>query len=245
MDFVRKGGFKPSFPEREGVTEFPIPLEWPKEDPWYSKELFETNGEEKIFEAYAASKRGDVMLKSIRKSGHVRLVDRVETVRDENGKIDPALSAVFCTEQTNQFDKNRPEARSSFFVSRRYSFKNLFEKEFMPITFCIYKEKKPDLLPAYIVFDGKNTPETVFSGLNGRISSIFPLNYVRLTLKDGDGKTKAWVTRFLEFKEYEYTLYDEFGELVKKAAPGKYTFTLRAGIGRGGCDIERFEINVK
>ena len=244
IDFTGSVGFKVS-KEREGTVSFATELKTPEKSTWYSRDLFTTNGKEKIYEGYSKLGPGDILLKSISGSGHVRLVDHVNVKKAISGAINYAQSEVVCIEQTNAWDKERPGINSTWYVGHVYSFQTLYSTEFMPLTLDIYHEEAPVLKTAYITFDGKNTPQGITEYLEGVVASNFPLNYITLTVKNSKGETVRNINMFLEFKSYRVGIKTKQYELINGLEPGNYTFILRAGIGRGGCEIENFDFTVK
>lgn len=97
----------------------------------------ERNTEEEIYECYAKATRADAIINVWDKAGHCRMLDTVVTVR-ENGKINPEKSYVKCLEQTwswdPQLDFEKCGYMTTWFVGHEYSFKTLYEKNFLPIT---------------------------------------------------------------------------------------------------------------
>lgn len=243
IDFYGSGGFKPN-PKRYGILDFPIELQVP-ETSWYSADLHNLNGQDKIFEAYAALGPGDMLYKHIDGSGHTRMVDHVELSTNFSGEVNYARSQIVCIEQTNQFDKERPGINSTWYVGHKYGFSTLFQTGFMPVTLCIYHEENPVLKSAYITFNGNNTPESVLEALDGSVESNFVLNYVRLSLTDKSGNVVSFVQKNLLNQSYSYNIRKDHYPLFNGVPAGTYTFTLRAGIGRGACDIQQFEVTIK
>ena len=93
--------------------------------------------------------------------------------------------------------------------------------------------------------DGMNSSETIKDRLNGTIESNFPLSYVRITIKDKNGNIAAEKLHYALPKSYKANLRNMHYELeLDKLPQGTYTYTLRAGIARGGVDIENFEFTI-
>lgn len=249
---------KPTKPteERKGLLELPVdrrgrpilkdPTMFGYDETWTTTELFKCNSKESVMKAYAACDAGDILYLSVVGSGHTRMVDKVVYNRDKEGNIDPASSYILTIEQTNAWDKERPGVNSTWWIDHKYTFATLYSKNFYPVTLNIFHEDTP-LETAYILYNGKNSPETAQTRLNGTVSSNFPLTYLLLTLKDSEGRTvsfaKAYRNDFTQF--YSADLEDYREELFKGVAKGTYTFTARAGIARGGVDLESFEVTVE
>ena len=246
MDFPGSGGFKPTV-ARYGVLMYPIELKVP-EGSYFSRDLINLNGKDKIFEAYAALDAGDMLYKNIETSGHVRMVDHVEVKTSLSGKPNYAQSQVVCVEQTNAFDQQRKlsnNINSTFFVDRKYAFSTLADTEFEPVSLNIFREEAPVLKSAYITYTGKNTPEdAVQKQLIGKVESNFSLNYVRFSLTDGSGNIVKVIDKFLMNRAYTYDIRKDSYYLFDGVAPGTYTYTLRAGIARGGVDLESFQVTL-
>ena len=114
----------------------------------------------------------------------------------------------------------------------------------MPLTLDIFHTKEP-LKDAYIAFDAVNDEESLKMGIKGTVFSNFPLAYVRATVTDKDGNTVGEIYKYKFAKQYAIDLSDFASELDISDLPnGLYTYTLRAGIGRGGCNIEQFNFEI-
>lgn len=249
VDMPYYGGIKPchfrgtnfAFPKGIAVPEYE------DSDLYDSKDFFNVNGKNSCMEAYASLDTADILYFSIRKkSGHTRMVSKKgEVVRNEYGFIDPEQSYLYVLEQTNAWDKTRTDGvKTTWFVNRKYTFEELHKKMFMPITLTIYTsgDKAKD---AYIMFDGNNTPDSIKNGLSGKVETTFPMSYVRITIKDEKGSTVKSVLKYNYEKMYCIDLSDCNEELGIASLPeGKYTYTLRAAIARGGWDIESFDFTV-
>ena len=250
IDFPYAGGVKPS-PARGTMLALANGLKLPYDligQRYDSADVWLVNSKNAVMEAFAAVDMGDIMYYCDKhKSGHARMVSRAsEVVRFENGEIDPENSYVICVEQTNQFDKpeNVGEKKTTWFIDHKYSFAKLYEKRFMPVTLTIYTsgEKSKD---AYIVYEGNNNAETIKNGLNGTVDTTFPLNYVRVTVKDKEGNLVGHSIKYNMIKSYHVDLADLTEDLKLDTLPkGTYTMNIRAGIARGGKDFETFEFTV-
>lgn len=212
-------------------------------DSWYSNDVFQTNGQEAVYEAYTTLDSGDILYKSIQGTGHTRMVRKVEVYKSAAGKIMPARSYVYCVESTNAWEDKT--YTSLWFIDRKYSFSELYDGAFMPVTLEIFHEDNPTYKDAYLAYNGKPTAENVKKGmLPGKVSSNFPLNYVMVTIEDGNGNiayrdTKAGMTTNYSFDMRK--IYLKTSDL----APGSYKLTVRAGIARGGADIATVDFTVE
>ena len=233
---VGYGTFRPST-ERKGLFSLCGDLKNPGEGRWYSKDVFELNGAESVYEAFASMEYSDILFKCIPGSGHVRMVSSVDVNRNEDGVIDPDNSFVYVVEHTNLWyteDKN-----SSWFIDKRYKFSTLLRTGFMPITADIFHDNTP-ITDAYLFYDGHNQ-KTFKNGILGKIYSNYPLSYARLTVTDKDGNT----VKKKEFRNlyaiFSIDLDPEEEKDLFDLPKGTYTFKVRAGISRGSCDLEEFD----
>lgn len=256
IDLPMNGSLKPA-PVRKGLLMFPID-ETGKEvlvnptdrgyTTWYSSTVFELSGKENVYKAYSLLDTGDILYKNIPATGHTRMVDYVVTMKDAEGNIDPAKSYVYTIEQTNAFDKTRKDGvNTTWWIDHAYSFSNLYSTNFMPVTLCAYHNNEP-LRDAWILYNGNNTAANASKILYGEVKSNFPLNYVRLTLSDSTGKVVSESKMYLDVSTnracYSVKLNDYRAKLFEGVPSGTYTFNVRAGIARGGCDVETFEITI-
>lgn len=254
VNFPLQGTLKPNSPRR-GLLMFPLdedgketlvnPTDRGYGDYWYTPELKQINSEEAFYKAYSRLGAGDIVYKSVRVNGHTRLVDRVDVAYNLDGSINASRSVVYTIEQTNMFDSTRKDGvQTTWWIDHAYSFRSLYENDFMPVTLCVYNNGKVPQ-DAYITFDGKNSdPTKVKTSLNGKIESNFPLNYVVCEVVDSNGETKIrseygdWVAT------YSFDLARERDLLVGSLSPGSYKLKVRAGIARGGGEVASIDVVV-
>ena len=235
------GTLRPS-EARKGLTCLPANLKNPGPGLWVSKDLFDLNGEEAIYEAYATLEYGDILFFAKHGSGHVRMVSGVDVVRDENGKIDPEKSCVITVENCSAW--YTADQNSTWHIDKRYTFARLFKTLFMPITLDTFHDNTP-ITDAYIFYDGKNSAETLKDGIKGKITSNYPMNYVRITIKDENGNLVKKVHIRNMSERYEVDLEEETTEFKLSELPkGNYEFKLRASIARGVCEFEKFTFTI-
>lgn len=236
------GTLRPSV-ARTGLTCLPKNLKNPGAGVWVSKDLFDLNGEEAIHEAYATLEYGDILFFCKHGSGHVRMVSGVDVVRDENGKIDPEKSVVITVENCSAW--YTADQNSTWHIDKRYTFARLFKSLFMPITLDTFHDNTP-ITDAYMFFDGKNTPESILKeGLKGKVTSNYPLNYLRVNVKDSEGNLvkKLHLRNMSEVLEIDLAKESAEAGLFDLPA-GEYEYTLRVGIARGNCTFESFKFTV-
>lgn len=246
IDFPYAGSLKP-VGKRRGVIKFVGDLKQPEGDTtksWYSEDVIALNGKEKIFEAYALMGRGDILGKFIKTSGHSRMVSKVEIVKNAAGKMIPSRCKVYTIEQTNSFDKINKDRNSTWWIDHTYTFQELIDTQFVPLTLEIFHNGNA-LEEAYIAFDDENTPESILKSIKGTVYSNFPLSYVRATVTDSNGKVVGEIYRSKFDATYKVNLRLAYGDLnISKLDVGTYTFSLKAGIARGGFEIEKFDFTV-
>lgn len=249
IDFPYYGGIAPC-PIRGSMLKYTGNLKYPVGFGKFDvSDLWNLHSKKEVMEAYAEVDKGDVLyFFSKVRTGHLRMVSKpAEVTRFENGEIDPDNSFIYTIEQTNTFD-TQDTARgrnTTWFIDRKRSFSTLYERFFCPITFTIFSsgEKPKD---AFLTYSGVNNADTVMNGINGEINSTFPLAYVRITVKDVNGKTVTSSLRYDFQRQYHIDL-PAMGEELKlnELEKGKYTLTIRAGIARGGVDFEKFDFEIK
>ena len=169
-----------------------------------------------------------------------------EVVRLENGVIDPENSYIYTVEQTNCFDKTDAAKgrNTTWYIDHKYSFAMLYEKRFKPVTFTAYTSGEK-LKDAFIIYSGVNNAETIKNGVSGTITTTFPLTYVRITVRDKEGKLVRTAIKYNLPKDYFADIAEMNEELdLATLEKGTYSFNLRAGIARGGADFETFEFTV-
>lgn len=249
LDFPYYGGIAPG-PLRGTMLKYCGDLKYPYGFGRFDvSDLWNLHSKKTVMEAYACVDKGDVLyFFSKVRTGHLRMVSQpAEVTRFENGEIDPDNSFIYTVEQTNQFD-TQDTARgrnTTWFINRKRSFTTLYERFFCPITFTIFTsgEKPKD---AFLTYTGKNDASTVMKGINGEIISSFPLTYVRITVKDKNGKLISNSHKYDFQRQYKIDLETMGKELeIDKLPKGVYTFKLRAGIARGGVDFENFDFEIK
>ena len=252
IDLTYSGALKPLV-SRTGLIMFPEGLEIPpartdagnpdNPDNWISETMFAHNGKEAVYEGYAKLDKGDILYKNIDGSGHTRMVHKVEIFKSATGKLMPNRSFVYCLEQTNAWWDSKKD--TTWWIDKKYSFDKLFDEFFMPVTFCIFHEENPVITDAHVTMTGKNTPDSIQKSLKGTIESNYPLTYAYITIRDTNGQIVSQSLRYILNKQHKLNLRNLHGELNLNSLPaGKYTYNLRAGIARGGVDVETFEFTI-
>ena len=249
LDFPYYGGIAPC-PERGSMLKYTGNLKYPKDFGKFDvSDLWNLHSKKEVMEAYADVDMGDVLyFFSKVRTGHLRMISKpAEVVRFENGEIDPDNSFIYTIEQTNQFDTQDTAQgkNTTWYINRKRSFTTLYERFFCPITFTIFSSgERPK--KAFLTYHGINNAETIKDGVSGEINSTFPLAYVRITVRDSEGKLVKSAIRYDFQRTYYIDLADMNKDLdIASLESGKYTLAIRAGIARGGVDFEKFEFEVK
>ena len=211
-------------------------------DNWYTADVWKANDQMDVYEAYATLESGDILYKSIKGTGHTRMVRSVEVYRTNAGKIVPSKCYVYVIESTNEwFDT---EKTTLWYIDKKYTFSDLYKSEFMPVTLDIYHTENPTYDDAYIAFNSLLTEDLIKkSVLKGTVSSNFPLNYVMVTVTNSDGEMVDRLLNAGLTDSYKVDLRKLYLD-TKDYEKGTYTLTLRAGIARGGVDLQTIQFTI-
>ena len=109
--------------------------------------VLQENGQEKMNEAYAGLKAGDIIV-YFTTAGHVVMISEdAVVVRDDAGKIDPVQSYVMVIDQTPGHDSMTNAAGDSFNyeknVDAKWTFQKLFSGNYVPYTFNEWLGQNP------------------------------------------------------------------------------------------------------
>ena len=248
LDFPYSGGLKEN-DQRMGIIKLAGNLETPPSRSantrwdFISANVTAHNGVEAMYEAYATLDKGDILYKMIDGSGHTRMVTKVEINKTVAGKFLPSRSYVYCIEQTNAWADGKKE--STWFIDRKYTFETLVSTNFTPYTLNIFHEENPVMYDAHVMLDKNNTKDNLMKMMVGTVTSTFPINSVRATIKDADGKLVADAIKYDFQNTYKVNLRDFTFQLAADKLPaGTYTYSLRVNIGRGGWEAETLTFTV-
>lgn len=204
--------------------------------------IAEHSGKDKMYAGYAALDKGDILYYTAPSGGHTRMVSGINLVKSAVGKILYDKSTISVIEQTNAWYTT--EKNTTWFVDKKYTFNELFTKGFIPVTLKVYHDESFVIPDGYIAFEGKNTPETLKkNSLVGTVSSNFSFSYVRVTIKDSNGKIVLQDAEYQNINKKIIPMRSLYLD-VKTLPKGTYTFNLRAGIAKGGCDIQTFDFTI-
>ena len=95
------------------------------------------------------------------------------------------------------------------------------------------------------MLDKNNTKDNLMKMMVGTVTSTFPLNSVRATIKDADGKLVADAIKYDFQKTYKVNLRDFTFQLAADKLPaGTYTYSLRVNIARGSWEAETLTFTI-
>lgn len=162
-------------------------------DEFTTRRMCEETGRDKMYECYAITKPADlvVMQNEDRSSGHSMMVIDVVTERDANGKIIPDCSYITIQDQHVGFysydDPDQPGTKISYIghIARRYTFPQMFDAMFVPVTTAEYLGTKAYEPPKVEVSvkDIKSVTEMA----NAEIKCNYPMAVIRVVIKGADG----------------------------------------------------------
>ena len=163
-----------------------------------SSEIIKANAPEVMYESYALLQKADAIVCRNSGSGHTRLVVGVNTVRSSDGTIDPEESCVETLEQTRgnirrekkYFDEKLGEDVYIICGNVKYSFANLYETGYMPVTCKAFTDPSP--IPEPNAEDSL-TEYSLSSLFKGTITANRLIDAMIMTVTDTRGNTKRMV----------------------------------------------------
>ena len=206
------------------------------------------NTEEQVhFEAFALLQKGDSVIWKTEGPGHIRMVLEVNVERNNAGKINGRRSYVKTIEQTNQFDTTNKERKTTWWIEHSYSFADLREKFYIPVTCKALSEERPE---PNIEVVGANSKKTIAKAksLLGNIKSNYELISAEIFIKDKDGNviyTEKYklpnnkMTNMIELKVFKFD-FD-----MASLAEGDYTYSITAETVCGKGEIYNIEFTKK
>ena len=200
------------------------------------------SGKDKMFAGYAGLGKGDILYYTAPSGGHTRMVAGVNIVKNADGSTNYPRSTVTVIEQTNAWYTE--EKNTTWFVDKKYTFSQLFNSGFIPVTLKAYHDESFVSPDAYIALSGENSAEKLKKNvISGTVFSNFSFSYVRVTITDSEGKIMDEWAEYRNVNKKSIGLRSVFFD-IKSYPAGTYTFNLRAGIARGGCDIETIQFTI-
>lgn len=212
-----------------------------------TEEIVAANGNEKMFEAYSHLKKGDLVItrNAKKRTSHIRMLVEDPVISSNSaGKINPNRSYVKTIEQTNAFDSKRKDGvKTTWFVDHTYTFNDLIQKNYVPITLEIYYMDRSECEIPYLYLDKEITSSVLSKGTASActVKSNFPLRFVKAELLDKSGKSVSKVviqdmpdTRSISLRNHIFKLFDG-------VESGDYTFVLTSGIAIGNAELARVD----
>lgn len=221
-------------------------------------EIVEANGEEKIFEAYARSRKADALVFG-EPGGHARLLSEDPVViRNAEGIIDTELSYLLCHEQGDGLYNNRyAGTNSSWRINYRYSFDVLMYgsraltnearhlqagsgKGYLPVTIrALRQEEVPE---AFAKIYPDVSGESEITPAKGKFYSNFRIVSTIVTVKDSAGRevyNREVFTGsdgiYANFRGVNTTvlLEEQHPHALDGLSAGSYTFTVQLKLSDG------------
>ncbi len=212
-------------------------------------DIRDANGEDVIYNAYMQLKKGDIIItKDDKKSmSHFRvLVEDPSIFKNGVGKVIPSRCSIKTIEQTNAFDAQRTDGvKTTWYVDHVYSFSNLYESAYLPLTLASYSKSRSEMEVPYIALDEDLDPAILAKKtFNGTVKSNFPLRYVQIDVLDGDGKLVTTAFKMDMEDTRSVTLRNSFSGLFNELNSGTYTLVVSAGIAIDSCELTRVEFTL-
>ena len=195
-----------------------------------TKSVLKNTPKEDIMEAYALTKPGDAMDRYLDDYGHALMVTK-ETlvVRDSSGKVLPAKSYLYLTDQNNKLNDTR-KYPSSWTVDNPVSFVQAYMEGYLPVTAPELRDGKTPV-PDIEFTDGPTEQDLEMSTLNGVITSNYRIFAVRAEITKGK---QVVASASYHPYEREVNLDAVSSELKMWELPeGKYTLTVEVEAGLG------------
>lgn len=150
----------------------------------FTAEYLEANTEQAIYEAYADTHLGDIMVSRIATGGHTRMVAAEPVViRDQAGNIDPVYSYVLMHDQGGEHVDNVNKIITFGKINWKFTFAELYGSAYLPVT-CeelITGEMEPVEATLEGACEG-------FGGMfTGTVKANYQLDAVTLTIRESDG----------------------------------------------------------
>ena len=209
-------------------------------------DIIKENGNDVIFEAYTHLRKGDIICtKDMKKSmSHFRvLVEDVTLYKNASGVIVPSRSYVKTIEQTNAFDSKRNDGvKTTWFVDHIYSFQDLINSNYIPLTLASYSKTRGEMEAPYIILDKEIDTAILAKGaFSSSVKSNFPIRYVRLDILDKDGKIVKTEIKGDMSDTRAVPLRNHFSKLFDGVEAGDYTLVCSAGIAIDSVELQRVD----
>ena len=159
---------------------------------YVTEEIVRDNGVQRIMEGYAAVQPGDVLVfaENTPAAGHTRMaISPAQTVRNEDGTIDPEKSTITTEEQAAKDNEDTSTGilmiRSGQ-ISKTYTFAEFLKKSYIAVTTAEFMGQKP-YEKCDLRYEGKS--ETLNDLEKGSLVCNYPMALLRAVLTDGRGET--------------------------------------------------------
>ncbi|MBR2615808.1 MAG: hypothetical protein IKC69_03940 [Clostridia bacterium] len=211
-----------------------------EKDDYGAPEIVASNGEQVMFESYAATHKAD----GIVNTGHVRMIsDEPIVVRNADGTINGKESYLICHDQicynTNEEKYGRVQSDGTQYHiaggnSWKYSFAELFSTCYIPFTFAEFLGTDP-VEDAAVAFTHTAEGATVHELSVSTVSANYLVLDFYIKVKDGDGKE---VFRYSKnnngFLKNDMALKGAIpSSALQKFADGSHTVELSVQLGNG------------
>lgn len=154
-----------------------------------TQEIIEANDEETMFESYAKLHMGDAVLYA---PGHIRMVaENAYVYRNEDGTVNPDVSYVLCHQQGASVSRVT-ENHTTCTAFKRYTFRELLEKYYIPITIEAFKNGVTEPNLRLTNADG----ETVNEVWKGTVKTNYRINEIRGTVENEKGEAVWTASEF-------------------------------------------------
>lgn len=163
-------------------------------------DIVKENGEMVMYEAYACMQKADAVVR-FNSTGHAMMISQVNVVR-EGDAIDPEKSFVLVHEQFTGNTKNevtRVDEKTGLTVyclggvDRQYTFAQLFEKSYVPVTIQELIDPTPVEAPFLRDSQKENNLDNLFEG---SISCLYKISSATVTVMDEGGTPVQKATCF-------------------------------------------------
>ena len=207
-------------------------------------EIVAENDQQTMYKAYALLDVGDIIVKRVNGAPHIRVITEKANVVNANGKVNPGRSYVKCIEQTNAFDKTRTDKVTTWREDKLYTFTDLIDSKYLPVTLGIYETPETEL--PYLALKEEITSAVLAKkSLNGTVSSNYPLKHVYLNVCNTDGKIVKQVVIGGMDDTFKVSLRNKSTELFENLSAGNYTFVIDAGIALGSAELCRVDFTLQ
>jgi len=200
--------------------------------------VLKLNGKDKMFEAYAELGAGDGLVR-LSYGSHMRMVSAAATVVKNGDKIDGDKSFVTVVEHAGTFKQSDT---STWTVDYKYTFNQLFNEYYLPIT-CVALVEGKSYEPAFET-PGLPDAENLGGGLHGVIVSNYRIEKVVIKVTDSEGEEVSSDSYVNAFRYFSLTRAESNDRIISSLKEGKYTITATASVNGGEKEVFSIKFNV-